>query len=53
MRYIDKIAESLDSSYEYILYGKETDPDEMELIRIFRSLNKEKKTRLLAVAQTI
>ncbi len=52
-RYIEKIAEFLDSSYEYILYGKETDPDEMELIRISRSLNKEKKTRLLAVAQTI
>lgn len=52
-RYLDKIAEFLDSSYEYILYGKETDPDEMELIRIYRKLNNEKKTRLLLVAQTI
>jgi transcriptional regulator with XRE-family HTH domain len=52
-RYIDKIAEFLDSSYDYILDGKEADPDEMELLRLYRNLTKEKKSQLLLVAQTI
>ena len=52
-RYIDKIAEFLGSTYEYILDGTEADPDEMELLRLYRNLTKEKKIRLLLVAQTI
>lgn len=52
-RYIDKIADFLNVSKSYLLTGYDEDPDEMELLRIYRNLTKEKKTRLLLVAQTI
>lgn len=52
-RYAEQIAEFLDSTPEFILYGDTGDPDEKELIRIYRTLGDTKKTRLLTYAQSI
>ena len=52
-RYIDKIAQFFDATYEYILEGKDEDPDEKDLLRLYRNLNHEKRIQLLSVAQTI
>lgn len=52
-RIIIKIADFLNVSKSYLLTGYDEDPDEMELLRIYRNLTKEKKTLLLLVAQTI
>ena len=53
MRYVDKIAEYLDSTYEYIMHGNADDPNEKELIRLYRGLNNEKRKHLLTLAQAM
>jgi len=49
-RYAKQIAEFLESTPEYILYGDTGDPDEKELVRIYRTLDESKRKRLLQTA---
>jgi len=52
-RHAKRIAEFLNSTPEYILYGDTGDPNEKELIRLYRNLNDTKRNKLLKYAQTI
>ena len=52
-RYMDKIADFLNVSKTYLLTGRDDDPDEAELIKIYRHMDKERRRKLLMIAQTI
>lgn len=48
--YIDEIATYLDISPTFLLRGKDDDPDEIELLRLYRTLDEPKRKRLLQTA---
>lgn len=48
--YIDEIASFLNVSPTYLLRGAVDDPDEIELIRLYRTLDEPKRKRLLQTA---
>ena len=52
-RHADKIAEFLDSTPEYILYGDTGDEKEKELLRLYRNMDEKTKEKLLKLARTV